>query len=104
MGNKKFEETAVELVRQAVDNSRRWTGSDWIEGAKLEPTPTAPTEVDQLKLMVGNLVAENAKKDQSIKQCYDWGVYTAEYVKSFFVDECQTITQEQYEQIVAAKQ
>lgn len=41
---------------------------------------------------------------EMIKQCYEWGVYTAEYVKSFFVDECQTITQEQYEQIVAAKQ
>ncbi|AOO75954.1 hypothetical protein LCW_07765 [Latilactobacillus curvatus] len=46
----------------------RWTGSDWIEGAVLEPTPIAPTEVDKLKLMVGNLVSENAKKDQSIKQ------------------------------------
>lgn len=39
-----------------------------------------------------------------IKQCYEWGVYTAEYVKSYFVDEYQAITQEQYEQIVAAKQ
>lgn len=34
----------------------------------------------------------------------DWGVYTADYVKSYFVDEYQSITQEQYEQIVAAKQ
>lgn len=41
---------------------------------------------------------------EMIKQCYDWGVYTAEYVKSYFVDEYQSITQEQYEQIVAAKQ
>lgn len=39
-----------------------------------------------------------------IKQCYDWGVYTPDYVKSFFVDKCQVITQEQYEQIVAVKQ
>ena len=41
---------------------------------------------------------------EMIKQCYDWGVYTPEFVKSHFVDECKTITQEQYEQIVAAKQ
>lgn len=34
-----------------------------------------------------------------IKQCYEWGVYTPEYVKSFFVDEYHSITQEQYEQI-----
>lgn len=46
----------------------RWAGSDWIEGVSLEPTPIAPTEVDKLKLMVGNLVTENTKKDQSIKQ------------------------------------
>ncbi len=46
----------------------RWTGSDWIEGAKLEPMPIEPTDADQLKLMVGNLISENAKKDQSIKQ------------------------------------
>lgn len=38
-----------------------------------------------------------------IKQCYDWGVYTAEYVKSFFVDECQTITQEQANTIINSK-
>ena len=46
----------------------RWTGSDWIEGVVLEPAPIAPTETDKLKLLVGNLVVENAKKDQSIKQ------------------------------------
>lgn len=46
----------------------RWTGSDWIEGAKLEPMPIEPTDTEQLKLLVGNLVAENAKKEQSIKQ------------------------------------
>ncbi|UTB71944.1 hypothetical protein A4W72_03245 [Latilactobacillus curvatus] len=46
----------------------KWNDSYWIEGVSLEPTPTAPTEVEKLKLMVGNLVAENAKKDQSIKQ------------------------------------
>lgn len=33
-----------------------------------------------------------------------WGVYTSDYVKSYFVDKYQTITQEQYEQIVAVKQ
>lgn len=46
----------------------RWTGSDWIDGPVSEPTPIVPTDTEQLKLMVGNLVAENAKKDQSIKQ------------------------------------
>lgn len=47
--------------------SNKWIGNnDGLE--QVEPTPTAPTEVDQLKLMVGNLVSENAKKDQSIKQ------------------------------------
>lgn len=46
----------------------KWNGSDWVEGAAVEPTPIAPTETDKLKLMVGNLVAENAKKDQSITQ------------------------------------
>lgn len=46
----------------------KWNGSDWVDGPVLEPTPTAPTETDKLKTMVGNLVAENAKKDQSIKQ------------------------------------
>lgn len=40
---------------------------------------------------------------EMIKQCYDWGVYTAEYVKSFFVDECQTITQEQADTIINSK-
>ena len=43
--------------------------SDWIARHKNDKQePTAPTEVDKLKLMVGNLVAENAKKDQSIAQ------------------------------------
>lgn len=46
----------------------KWNGSDWVDGPVSEPTPTPPTEVDKLKAMVGNLVAENAKKDQAIKQ------------------------------------
>lgn len=46
-----------------VINSK-WVGNnDGLE--KVEP---APTEVDKLKAMVGNLVAENAEKDQTIKQ------------------------------------
>lgn len=54
------------------------SGSDWIAKHKNDPQEPAnpsdtdstsePNTVDQLKLMVGNLVAENAKKDQSIKQ------------------------------------
>lgn len=44
--------------------NNKWTGNnDGLE--KVEP---APTETDKLKAMVGNLVAENAKKDQAIKQ------------------------------------
>lgn len=35
-----------------------------------------------------------------IKQCFDWGVYTAEYVKNYFVDECKVITQEQCDEII----
>lgn len=50
-------------------SSDSWTGVSKEEWETAHPsTPTAPTEVDQLKAMVGNLVAENAKKDQSIKQ------------------------------------
>lgn len=30
---------------------------------------------------------------EMIKQCYDWGVYTADYVKSYFVDKYQSINQ-----------
>lgn len=40
----------------------------WAETHSDPDFKSAPTETDQLKLMVGNLVAENAKKDQSIKQ------------------------------------
>jgi len=46
--------------------------SDWIAKHKNDPQEpdfaSEPNMVDQLKTMVGNLVAENAKKDQSIKQ------------------------------------
>lgn len=52
--------------------------SDWIAKHKndtQEPANPSDTDftldhntVDQLKLLVGNLVSENAKKDQSIKQ------------------------------------
>lgn len=45
-----------------------WTGLTEEQFNALPSTPTEPTEVDQLKAMVGNLVAENAKKDQAIKQ------------------------------------
>lgn len=45
-----------------------WTGLTEEQFNALPEKPTPPTMVDQLKLMVGNLVAENAKKDQSIKQ------------------------------------
>lgn len=45
-----------------------WTGLTEEQFNALPDTPTAPTAVDQLKLMIGNLVSENAKKDQSIKQ------------------------------------
>lgn len=46
----------------------KWNGGEWIDGPVSEPTPTEPTEQDKLKATVGNLVAENAKKDQAIKQ------------------------------------
>ena len=46
----------------------KWNGSDWVDGPVSEPAPIVPTDAEQLKLLVGNLVAENAKKDQSIKQ------------------------------------
>lgn len=39
---------------------------------------------------------------EMIKQCYDWGVYTADYVKSYFVDKYQSITEDEYNQIVTA--
>lgn len=46
-----------------VINSK-WVGNnDGLEQAELKPDDT-----DQLKLLVGNLAAENAKKEQSIKQ------------------------------------
>lgn len=48
--------------------SEDWTGLTEEQFNELPEKPTAPTTVDQLKLMVGNLVSENAKKDQSIKQ------------------------------------
>ena len=48
--------------------SESWTGLTEEQFNALPGTPTAPTETDKLKLMVGNLVAENAKKDQAIKQ------------------------------------
>lgn len=40
---------------------------------------------------------------EMIKQCFEWGIYTADYIKSYFVEECQTITQEQYDQIIGNK-
>lgn len=40
----------------------------WAETHSDPDFKSEPTETDQLKLMVGNLVAENVKKDQSIKQ------------------------------------
>lgn len=40
---------------------------------------------------------------EMIKQCFEWGIYTADYVKSYFVVECQTITQDQCDQITATK-
>ena len=50
-------------------SSDSWTGGSKEEWEAAHPsTPTEPTETDKLKLMVGNLVAENAKKDQAIKQ------------------------------------
>ncbi|WP_076647338.1 hypothetical protein [Latilactobacillus sakei] len=45
-----------------------WTGLTEEQFKALPEKPTPPTETDKLKLMVGNLVAENAKKDQAIKQ------------------------------------
>lgn len=58
-----------------------WDGEKWVElsesdwiakhkNDKQEPANPSDTDntVDELKLLVGNLVAENAKKDQSIKQ------------------------------------
>lgn len=44
------------------------TNPDYVAPIASPERPTPPTETDKLKLMVGNLVAENAKKDQSIKQ------------------------------------
>lgn len=49
------------------------SSDSWISGSKEEwekshPSKPVLNETEQLKLMVGNLVAENAKKDQSIKQ------------------------------------
>jgi len=40
---------------------------------------------------------------EMIKQCYDWGIYTADYVKSYFVDKYQSITQEQANTIINSK-
>lgn len=54
----------VETATQ--DEINHWAKTHSDPNFKLEPTE--PTETDKLKAMVGNLVAENAKKDQSIKQ------------------------------------
>lgn len=48
--------------------SESWTGLTEEQFNALPDTPTEPAAVDQLKLMVGSLVSENAKKDQAIKQ------------------------------------
>lgn len=40
---------------------------------------------------------------ENIKQLFEWGIYTAEYIKSYFVDETHTITEEEYNEIVNAK-
>lgn len=48
--------------------SEDWTGLTEEQFKELPENPTPPATVDQLKLMVGDLISENAKKDQSIKQ------------------------------------
>lgn len=45
-----------------------WTGLTEEQFNKLPEKTIPPTTVDELKLMVGDLISENAKKDQYIKQ------------------------------------
>ncbi|MSD84475.1 hypothetical protein GKC32_10695 (plasmid) [Lactobacillus curvatus] len=45
-----------------------WIGVSKEEWEKSHPSKQMPSETEQLKLMIGNLVSENANKDQSIKQ------------------------------------
>jgi len=49
-------------------SSDSWTGGSKEEWEKFHPSKPVSNETEQLKLIVGNLVAENAKKEQSIKQ------------------------------------
>lgn len=49
-------------------NSNKWLGVTKEEWSETHPITIIPTDTDQLKTMVGTLVAENAKKDQSIRQ------------------------------------
>lgn len=70
--------TAVQPIQPAY--ALEFRGDRWVETATQDEInhwadthsdpdfKSEPTETDQLKAMVGNLVAENAKKDQSIKQ------------------------------------
>ena len=45
-----------------------WDSDKWVAGPEPNPIVIPPTDTDQLKTMTGTLVAENAKKDQAIKQ------------------------------------
>lgn len=38
-----------------------------------------------------------------IKQLYDWGVYTASFLESYFLKQYGAISQEQYDNIVNDK-
>lgn len=68
-------ENSTELKPEDGLYNPQWDGAKWVgqtldEFIESNPpdTQTPPTTVDELKLLVGNLVAENAKKDQAIKQ------------------------------------
>lgn len=50
------------------ESSDSWIGGSKEEWENSHPSKQVPNETEQLKLMVGNLVTENVKKEQSIKQ------------------------------------
>ena len=50
------------------ESSDSWVGVSKEEWETSHPSKPVFNETEQLKLIVGNLVAENAKKEQSIKQ------------------------------------
>lgn len=67
-------ENATEVAPEGYEpfsynaSSDLWIGVSKEEWETSHPSKQVPNETEQLKLMIGNLVTENAKKDQSIKQ------------------------------------